>query len=247
MYLLTLIVLTMLIPLISVFGGIKKGMLPYAVILQSALFMGFSLVLMFGYAWSTGEPLGAVMLKEMGLAVNNIVASPELLKVVGLEGIDKTQAASILTDAYANAINMIPSSIICWGLIFSYFDYMIISKIMNKQGKAVLLLPSITEFSLPRIAIYGSLLIYALSWGAVSMNIVTENAMLFNVQAIIIFVFAVQGLSVVIYTLSKKKMNKILRWVIYITIFSSPFGRGFLALFGFFDLIVGIRQKLEIK
>jgi len=247
MYLLTLIILTIFLPLFSVLGGIKKRMLPYAVILQSGLFMGFSLVLMFGYAWSIGEPLGVLILKEMDLAVQTIVVNPDLLKIVGLQGIDKAQAASILTDAYAMAINMIPSTIICWGLIFSYFDYMLISKIMNKRGKGITMLPDLSQFSLPRKAIYGSLLIYVLSWLAVSLKIVSEDAMLFNVQAIVAFVFAVQGLAVVMFTLNKKKMNKILRGAIYIALFVSPFGRNFLALFGFFDLIVGMRQKLEKK
>jgi uncharacterized protein YybS (DUF2232 family) len=239
--------LTFLIPLVIVLAGIKKNNLPYAVILQSALALGFLLVILFGFAWATGEPLGALILKEIDLTVKTIVETPDLLKIAGLEGIDKAEATNLLTEAYAFAINMIPSTIICWGLIFSYFDYKLISKGMNKRGKAVLMLPDFSQFSLPRRAIYGCILIYVLSWMVVGLKIVSEDAMLLNVQAIIEFVFAVQGFAVVIYTTKHKKMNKILRWVIYIILFVSPFGRKFLAIFGFFDLVVGIRQKLENK
>src|SRR5665648_125905 len=184
---------------------------------------------------------------EIELTVKTIVETPSLLKIAGLEGIGKAEAANLLTEAYAVAINMIPSTMICWGLMFSYFDYKLISNSMNKRGKTVLMLPAFSDFSLPRRAVYGCLLIYILSWMAVGLKIVSEDAMLLNVQAIIEFVFAVQGFAVVIYTTKQNKMNKVLRWAIYIVLLVSPFGRKFLALFGFFDLLVGIRQKLEKK
>jgi len=247
MYLMTIMFLTFLLPLVVVSAGIKKNNHPYAVMLQSSLALGFLLVMLFGFAWATGEPLGVLILNEIDLTVKTIVETPNLLKISGLEGIDKVEAANLLTEAYAVAINMIPSTMICWGLIFSYFDYKLISERMKKRGKTVLMLPEFSEFSLPRRAIYGSLLIYVLSWMVVSMKMVSEDAMLLNVQAIIEFVFAVQGFAVVIYTTKQKKMNKVLRWVIYVTLFVSPLGRKFLALFGFFDLLVGIRQKLEKK
>lgn len=245
MYLLTLIILTFLLPLVLVSGGIKKGMLPYAVLLQSTLFLGLSIVLLFGFAWATGEPLGTSILKEMEISVKTIVETPSLLKVVGLEGMSKAEATSMLTSAYALVINMLPSSIICWGIIFSYFDYFIISTIKKKRGKAVLMLPAFSSFSLPRKAIYGSMLIYALSWITVSMNIIPEEAMLLNVQALILFIFAGQGLAVALYTTSRKRIPRILSWITCAVLFLSPFGRGFLALLGFFDLLVGLRQKIE--
>ncbi len=247
MYFSTIMFLTFLLPIVVVFAGIKKNNHPYAVILQSSLALGFLLVMLFGFAWATGEPLGVLILKEVDLTVKTIVETPNLLKITGLEGIGKVEAASLLTEAYAVAINMIPSTMICWGLIFSYFDYMLISKKINKKGDEVLMLPDFSEFSLPRRVIYGCILIYALSWMAVGLKLVLQDVMLLNVQAIIEFVFAIQGFAVVIYTTKQKKMNKILRWAIYITIFVSPLGRKFLALFGFFDLLVGIRQKLEKK
>ncbi len=247
MYLLTITFLTFLLPIIVVSAGIKKNNPPYAVILQSSLALGFFLVMLFGFAWATGEPLGAVILKDVDLTVKTIVETPNLLKIAGLEGIGKIEAATLLTEAYTVAINMIPSTMICWGLIFSYFDYVLISKRSSKRGKSVLMLPDFSEFSLPRRVIYGCLLIYALSWMVVSLKMVSEDVMLLNVQAIIEFVFAVQGFAVVIFTTKQKKMNKVLRWAIYITLFVSPLGRKFLALFGFLDLLLGIRQKLEKK
>ena len=247
MYLPIIMFLSFLLPLIVVLAGIKKKNLPYAVILQSSLVLGFLLVMLFAFAWSTGEPLGVLILKEIDLTVKTIVETPNLLKIAGLEGVSKAEAANLLSEAYAVAINMIPSTMICWGLIFSYFDYKLISKSMSKRGKTVLMLPDFTEFSLPKRAVYGCLLIYALSWMVVGLKIVSEDAMLLNVQAIIEFVLAAQGFAVVIYTTKHNKMNKILRWAIYIVLFVSPFGRKFLALFGFLDLLLGIRQKLEKK
>lgn len=245
MYLLTLLILTILLPLILVLGGMKKGMLPYAVILQSGLFIGFSLVLMFGFAWSMGEPLGASILKETGATVKIIVDDPNLLKTFGLEGVGKEEATKVLTSAYALVINMIPSSIICWGIIFSYFDYSILSKIKRRKNAHILMLPAFSDFSLPRKAIYGSLLIYSLSWIAAATKLVSEEALLLNVQALIEFIFAAQGLAVTLYTLKQKKVNKFIAGTICMILFVFPFGRMFLALFGFFDLLVGFRQKLE--
>lgn len=247
MYFTTIIFLTFLLPIIVVISGIKKNNHPYTVILQSSLTLGFFLVMLFGFAWATGEPLSTLIINEVDLTVKTIVETPNLLKIFGLEGIDKIEAANLLTESYAVAINMIPSAMICWGLIFTYFDYKLISKWVSRRNKSVLMLPDFSEFSLSRRVIYGSILIYALSWMVVSLKIVSEDVMLLNVQAIIEFVFAVQGLAVAIYTTKQKKMNKVLRWAIYITLFVSPLGRKFLALFGFFDLLVGIRQKLEIK
>lgn len=245
MYLLTLMIITVLLPLIVVLGGIKRGMLPYAVILQSVLFLGFSLVMLFGFAWSTGEPLGASILKEINITVKTIVETPDLLKIMGLEGIEKAEASDILIKAYSFMINMLPSYILCWGMAFSYFDYLIISAIKKRMGKEVLMLPPFANFSLPRKALYGSLLIYGLSWLTVSLKIIPAEALLLNVQGLILFIFAVQGLAVSIYTIRKRNVPKIIGWIVCITLFFSAFGKVFLAGLGIFDLLMGIRQKLE--
>lgn len=247
MYLLTLMILTFMLPLIVVSGSMKKGMHPYAVILQSILFLGFSLVALFAFAWSTGEPLGVSILKEVNMTVKNIVEAPNLLKMVGLAEVEKAEATEILTSSYALLINVLPSSIICWGIVFSYFDYAILSKIKRRTGKDVLMLPDFSRFSLPMKAGTGCLLIYVLSWLTVSMGIVPAETMLSNVEALILFVFSCQGLAVVVYTTRQKKIPKALRWIVYISLFLSGFGRTFLALLGVFDLLVGIRQKLENK
>jgi len=245
MYLFVVIVMTLLLPLILVAGGMKRGMLPYAVILQSILFMSFSLVVLFGISWSSGEPLSESILKELEIPVKTMVQNPEFLSALGLEGMGIAEAEEIIMKAYGTLINLLPSTVLCWAVVFSYFDYYAISMYKIKRKKDVLPLPEFSTFSLPRKAIYGSLIIYGLSWLTVSIGMVGEEILLLNVQAMIVFVFAIQGLAVAVYTTQHKKFPKLVKMIMYLVLFGSSIGRIFLALFGFFDLLVGMRQKLE--
>lgn len=245
MYLFVIIVMTLLLPLLSVAGGIKRGMLPYAVILQSVLFMLTTLVVMFGFAWSGGEPLSVSILKELEIPVNIMVQNPDYLSALGLEGTKPTEAAEILMKAYGTLVNLIPSTVLCWTLVFSYLYYFFLSTYKNKRKKEVRMLPEFSTFSLPRKAIYGSMLVYALSYIAASTGMVGEEVLLLNVQNLIIFIFAIQGLAVSVHTTRQKKFPKIFKLIMYLVLFGSSMGRMFLALLGFFDLLVGMRQKLE--
>jgi uncharacterized protein YybS (DUF2232 family) len=245
MYLFVVIVMTLLLPLILVAGGIKRGMWPYAVILQSVLFMSISLVVLFGLAWSGGEPLSVSILKELEIPVKTMVQNPDFLSTLGLEGVGEAEAEELLLKAYGALINLLPSTVLCWTIIFSYFYYFLLSTFKNKRKKEVQMLPEFSTFSLPRKAIYGSLIVYGLSWLATSAEVVGQEVLLLNVQALIIFVFAIQGLAVVSFTTKQKKFPKIFKMIMYLVLFGSSIGRIFLALFGFFDLLVGMRQKLE--
>lgn len=245
MYLFTLIMMTLLFPLILVYGGISRKMHPYAVILQSVLIMTTGFVLLFVFAWSTGEPLSVSILKEIEISVAQMVRSPEVLNLLGLSETTGSDAIEILMEVYGMMVNLLPSTILSWGVVLSYLYYMFLSKLRNKLGRDTETLPAFSDFSLPRRAIAGSLLIYFLSWIAVTSGIVLEETMLLNVRALVEFVFALQGLAVSLYMVKQKRIPKIISVLVFVMLFMSGIGRMFLAMLGFFDLIVGLRQKIE--
>lgn len=245
MYLLTIIMMTITLPLILVLAGIRRRQHPYGVILQSVMMLFLSMIILFAFAWSTGEPLAVSIMKDVELSVDQLVRMDSFLEMTGLSGAEEGEARTALLQLYGTLVNMLPSAMISWGILLSYLYYALISRLRNKLGKETPLLPPFSLFSLPRKAIYGSILIYALSWLAATAGWVAQDALLLNVRAMIEFVFAIQGLAVVFFTLKMKKIPVFLIVLIGGALFLSGLGRIFLSLLGFFDLLTGLRQKLQ--
>ena len=245
MYLLTIIMMTVTLPLILVLAGIGRKQHPYGVILQSIMMLFLSMTLLFAFAWSTGEPLAVSIMKDVELSVDQLVRMDSFLEMTGLAGMEEGEARTALLQLYGTLVNMLPSAVVSWGILLSYLYYWVISRLRNKMGKETLLLPPFSLFTLPRKAIYGSLLIYALSWLAATAGWVAQDTLLLNVRAMIEFVFAIQGLAVVFFTMKMKKVPGFLIVLIGGALFLSGLGRIFLSLLGFFDLLTGLRQKLQ--
>lgn len=245
MYLLTIIMMTVTLPLILVLAGIGRKQHPYGVILQSIMMLFLSMTLLFAFAWSAGEPLAVSIMKDVELSVDQLVRMDSFLEMTGLAGMEEGEARTALLQLYGTLVNMLPSAVVSWGILLSYLYYWVISRLRNKMGKETLLLPPFSLFTLPRKAIYGSLLIYALSWLAAAAGWVAQDTLLLNVRAMIEFVFAIQGLAVVFFTMKMKKVPGFLIVLIGGALFLSGLGRIFLSLLGFFDLLTGLRQKLQ--
>ena len=245
MYLLIIILLTLIYPLALVAIGIRKKLPPYHVIGKTLLSMTIFFVLIFAISAITGEPLGESIYKEIEFSVNEIVKTPSLLEALRLSDIETSEAKAVLMNVYTRLINMLPSIVITWGLVLAYLYYLSIAGILKKLDKEVLPMPPFSSFTLPRRAILGSFLIYVLSLIAVKLQIVAEDAMLLNIQSLIEFAFAIQGLAVMVFNITKRKINRFLGGLLCIIVFTSSLGRMLLSFLGFLDLLLGIRQKIE--
>ncbi len=67
---------------------------------------------------------------------------------------------------------------------------------------------------LPKNIVIGSLIIFVLSYLTVDMGIIDRSLMMFNLEMLFTFIFSVQGLAVIFYFRSQKRIPKFIVAVI---------------------------------
>jgi len=137
----------------------------------------------------------------------------------------------------------VPGTIIVISLIIAYLNYSLISWALGKTGKKISKLPPFRVFSLPKNFILGALLIYVLSYIAVSLGIIGKELIMFNLELVFTFLFSVQGLAVVFYFGYLKKIPQIITLIVAGIFFFTWLGQSFLFLLGLTDLVFDIRKR----
>lgn len=139
----------------------------------------------------------------------------------------------------------VPGSMILFACLIAYLNYRWISWVLRQSSKKIGTLPPFWMFSLPRSAMLGSLLIYLLALMVSSMGIVDENILMYTFQVLFLFAFSLQGLAVISFYGTLKKMPKIIIMVFCsIFILTAP-GHTFLFLLGLSDLSFDLRRRIS--
>ncbi len=245
MYFVSLLSMTLLFPLIVVLIGMERRMRPYGVIVQSVVTLFLSMLLLFAFAKADGAPVAVSIMQDVTIAVNQIVEMDRFMETAGLSGTPKEEVKTLLLTAYEGLVQMLPSGVICWGILISYFYYALLSRLKNTGGGNTPMLPPFMLFSLPPGVLRGSILIYILSWLAVTAGWVGQDMLLLNVRAVLEFLFAIQGLATALFTMRWKRLSGTVTVFVGGVLFITGIGRLFLALLGLFDLLTGLRQKLQ--
>lgn len=137
----------------------------------------------------------------------------------------------------------VPGMLIILCLVTSYLNYAAISRVVRKTGKNISELPPFRTFSLPRNVVIGSMIIYGLSYIAVTMGIIGKDLMMFNLELLFTFVFSIQGLAVVFCFGYIKKIPKFIVVFVSAIFYLTWFGQTFLFLLGLIDVILDIRKR----
>lgn len=179
------------------YGTIATSIAFFVIFMIIAFLSGISAIEMIDYI--TAET--TVMLKDTGME-----------KMLTGKGLEFGNIAVVFK-------MLIPSSIIIFATIFSIFNYFISSVIMQRIGMNIPKIKRFSQFSLPNNIMIGTTLILILSYIVGKLNIVNSQVLFINILYLFIYVFMIQGLSVLFFYMESVKMNIYLKIITVILVF----------------------------
>ncbi len=142
---------------------------------------------------------------------------------------------------------MIPGMMIMSATLTTFINYKIAMVIMKKMKMPVPYMAPFREFSLPKNVLLGTLIIYALAILVTYLNIVDSKVLMANIQILMIYTFAIQGLSVTIWYMHRRSMVRIVRILIFVFIVFSSLGVYLLFMVGVTEIAFQIRRRIEAR
>jgi uncharacterized protein YybS (DUF2232 family) len=142
---------------------------------------------------------------------------------------------------------MIPGMMIMSSAFTTFINYKIAMSIQKKLKRHVPYMAPFREFSLPKNILWGGLMIYVLALLASYLKIIDENVLMANLQLIMIYTFAIQGLSVMVWYMHRRSMTKAIRILFFAFILLSSMGTYILFMIGLIEIAFQVRRRLEAR
>jgi uncharacterized protein YybS (DUF2232 family) len=232
MYTTLILIGIILFPIPSLVLCIRRGLNPYNGVLNAAVSVGLSSVLIFIFAAMAGSSVAAE------LEASYEAAMPMLLQSLPDQEVALRQIIDI-------AISDFPSTILLMGAVVSYLEYLILSKFVRNGDRGAWQMARLREFSWPRTGIYGWLLIFVMSWIVGQTGFPDGDLVLLNVQNIFEAAFALQGTSLLLMFFFMKKVPRGLGPMLAVLAWIVPMGKSVLFLLGIADIMFGLRTRIS--
>lgn len=215
-------------------------------ILVSALFfaIGFGALIIGSIQLAGVDPFAAIdtSFEEMK------TLSAEQAKVFKLSQ-DDVNAQMKLYDQLQEMVHLTkPSMIILVGGFLALSNYFMARTIAKRSGVDIKDMTKFRDHRLPSSLVPGLVLIMVMTFIADQLNYVDQSVIYLNLQMIFIWIFFIQGISLLTYTVHQAGGNKARRAVIYIVggIVMLPFGgMTLIAGLGLMDSVIDIRRLYE--
>ncbi len=245
MYLLLIYFFILIIPIIVMPGAIKAGKLsPYRVVMYSAITIAAATVVIFMIASMTGKGIFAQIKELVDVMAKDLAQNPMVADAFDLAAVGEAERTEMFKNLYNSTFAVMPACIMILGMVVSYIEYIIIAKIMGRRTQ-VSRMPKLREFSWPNGAFMAVMGMYLISWILTQTGVFGDNMIYMNVDLLFNFVFSVQGVSVVLMFCHMKRIPKPIGVVIAIVMWMIYLGRLVLLMVGMFDLIFGIKGKIQ--
>jgi len=222
----------------SCYRGLFEGILS-AVIIVTIAFMFSQIV------------TGVTIFERFNTILNNInmkeIYTPGMYELFGLNDLDASELETAMNNIKEVMKVSLLGSIIIWTSIAAYFNFKLVSWLFRKTGKEVSKLPPFKEFNLPKSAMLGSILIYFLSYLAANMGIIDKNLIMYSIQMLFSFIFSIQGLAVLFFYGSMKRIPKIVVIIIAAILISTEIGKTVLFFIGLTDVAFDLRKRFLLK
>ena len=172
----------------------------------------------------------------------------ELLGVTGNLGDASDESVETINktfDLLEKMLKMLmPAIIIVFSMILASINLVLSKQILKKMRIDHVPLGAFEDFRYPRHLAYGSAAMLILSYVIGMTGFMDVEMLLSNLVYLFTMMFAVQG-AAVLYALIKKRLGKFVS-IVFIVLFAVFGMLQYIALFGFFDVLIDIR-KLSSK
>lgn len=245
MYSLLIMTILIFLPLPIMASTARKTGNGYKAVFEGVFSVGVALMMMFMIAASTGHPIGSSMLTGLQSFCESAAQTDRVVAMLGLQELSMPERISTLTKMYSYAINSLPAITMMCATVLAYLEYRIMSRASQKMKNPLPMLSPLSEFSLPRRAVWGWVFIYLMSMGVALAGFSAGDVLQINAMLLFQFVFQIQGVAVVFYFCKIKKLNNIVPIILCMIIAASAMGQMLLCLLGFMDLGFGLRRMMK--
>ena len=141
---------------------------------------------------------------------------------------------------------LMPLVIICSGIVTTWINFAIGTKVLRRLGYETASLPDFDEWRLPRIIIYLFVLsLVGLYWGSTRQIAPLYQAAL-NVNILATFAGLIQGIAIMSSVL-RHRVSRWVFWLIAAFVFLNGFMAQIVAFVGLFDMIFDYRRRFAKK
>lgn len=245
MYTILILLIMIFLPIPVMMKYMLTGRNAYRGILEGSLSAVTGVALVFLMFWSlTGATFFDVLSSSLSkISVENV--SLNSYYMMGMKDLQPDAMQLVLDKAKEMTKLAVPGTLIVFCMIIAYMNYGMISWIISKTGRKISILPPFRAFSLPKSIIFGSLMIYLLSYITANMGIIDKSLLMFNLELLFTFVFSIQGLAVIFYFGHTKKIPKFILVVVSAVFILTWIGQTFLFLLGLTDVVMDIRKRFS--
>ncbi len=246
MFLLNLIFLfTLFIPLGIILTGLHRKTMPGEIIKKSIVvnLIAAMVVLV------VDKIQGGFIEKDFKANVDKMMETLAEGGISQVSGVSLEELGTLFNSSIETMLVVMPATIIIWTIVISFVEYKICYAVGKKKrgyGKLQEIVP-IQDFTLKREFFTAILIIFIVSLIASLVLGEVGTTIYINVSLLIRFLFALQGIAVVITFLTAKRTPVALAVTISIIIYLLPFGSMLLTLLGIAEAIVGLRRRIQIK
>ena len=223
-----------LFPIPAILRCIRRGLNPYNGVLDGVVLVGLGTLMIFIYSSLTANGVAG----EMEDAVN--ASLPVLLQSM-------PDQETAIRESFDLAISIFPSVILLAGAVTGYLEYLIFSKFVKNGEKGAWQMAKLREFSWPRNAVYGWLVMFLLSWITGLTGILDGDLVMVNIENLFQAAFALQGTSLLLMFCFMKRIPKGLAGMVAVLAWIIPFGKSILFLMGIADIMFGLRIRIGAK
>ncbi len=247
MYLLLIYFLILVVPAVTMLPYIRlRKTSPYTTVLYGTLWTVASIVLVFMAASMSGQGLFAQIKTLIETMAGELAKNPMVTETLGLASAGEAEKIAAISNLYSSVFSVMPACLMLLSLVASYVEYIIITKIMSKRVE-VAKMPKFREFSWPNSAFMGVMGMYLISWLLTVTEVFTDSMVYMNMDMLFNFVFAIQGVSVVLMFCHMKRIPKAVGVVLSIVMWMTYIGKMALLIIGMFDLILGIKKRIKSR
>lgn len=169
-------------------------------------------------------------------------ANTEIIRNMNLAENEVSEIIDIMNQSINYTLLALPSMLIIFSLFVTYINYWVSVAILKRLGHTVIQIPKFKNFRLPENIIWGTTVIFICIAFIRYLKFFYYDTIFLNVVILSIFIFFIQGFSVIIYLMDKVKLNKILKGIlIFLIIIYVPMSL-LIALIGVFDAIFNFRK-----
>ena len=244
MYLSVIFILTIVIPFLVMPKHIRIGILPpYRIVLLSMMGICTMAAVILMIASFSGQGVYAQLLEAAEIASDQMSSNPALVEAFGAGGISEAEMSKFLMQMYSKSFLLVPSGILFMGAITSYIAYIILSRIMSKNGE-VKKMPKYREFTFPHGTAMAVMVMYLIGWIMLDSEAKMGEIIYANFSTIFDLVFVLQAIAVVFMFFHFKKVPQVVSVIACACMCVSSFGKTFMVLLGMADMFFGLRARM---